>query len=66
MSEKSELERVQAEHASVMANAINHEDAAKDLIDYTKKTPDPFWPEYTGENPWVGGKGGGGGGCAIL
>merc|ERR1712151_349323 len=27
---------------------------------------EPFHPDYSGENPWVDGKGKGGGGCAIL
>ena len=42
------------------------QEAADELVAYTKNVQDPFHPDYTGDNEWVGGKGGGGGGCAIL
>tara|TARA_B110001452_G_C15036987_1_gene362220 strand:+ start:125 stop:328 length:204 start_codon:yes stop_codon:yes gene_type:complete len=41
--------------------------AADDLIKYTQSGKEPFHPEANpADNPWIGGKGGGGGGCAIL
>ena len=39
---------------------------ANALIDYTKKVQDPFSDTFAGENPWVSGAKGGGGGCVIL
>jgi len=41
--------------------------AADELISFTKSRPEPFNPDFPpADNPWIGGKGGGGGGCAIL
>ena len=40
--------------------------AAEDLVAFTKKVKDPFKPGDENNNPWIQGKSGGGGGCAIL
>ena len=42
--------------------------AISELQSFAQGKPDPFAPDFTGENQWVGkgGGGGGGGGCTIL
>jgi len=65
--ETDEMQKAQAEHnVCCTKGLIKKDDACKKLIAFTEKTPDPFDPDFSGENAWVGGKGGGGGGCAIL
>jgi len=57
-AEAEELERVQAEYNAVQ-KMIPASQAADELIAFTKSAQEPFSPDYTGENPWVGGKSGG-------
>jgi len=56
---KAELEfcKTQLEDDNVRADA---------LIAFTKKDPDPFSENYSGDNMWVSNQKAGGGGCVIL
>ncbi len=76
-----EMARMKAEKSFLDGEAVNLSDgkqtklfsgvmkcsaAADDLIKYTKGREEPFSPDFGGNNPWLGAKAGGGGGCAIL
>jgi len=36
------------------------------IIKYTSSVAEPFKEDFSGENPWISSKSGGGGGCVIL
>ena len=65
-SEADEIERLQAE-SKFCDSLVKTGAAADELIAYTKQKKDPFDPDFPpSDNPWIGGKGGGGGSCTIL
>ncbi len=55
MSDKKSAQDLNAlkQQLEVAQNAIKASEACADLIAYCKDTPEPFSPEYTGENPWT-------------
>jgi hypothetical protein len=55
MSEKKAAQDLSALKAQfeVASKAIKSSEACADLIAYCKEVPEPFSPEYSGENPWT-------------
>ena len=52
--------------SALYGKKMKNTEAAEDLVKFTKKVKDPFKPGDENNNPWIQGKSGGGGGCAIL
>lgn len=66
MGDGDEMKVVKAELEFCQSKLEEDGARADALIEFTKSKQDPFSDGFTGENPWVSSKGGGGGGCAIL